>query len=173
MTSPFLQLQDSAEWPIGHNYWKSKSILTSNVIIPNFWKLGRYSPMCEFCLQWMIYKLRWFNISTISVHWNQVMAIVTMTSRPEWEWPQNNARYGTDLERPWNKQRAEMELYYRTSALVCEDGSHLDPLQRRRMDSDESWREKDRTSRIVDYESVGLRAPYRPKYFDSWIPPDR
>ena len=37
------------------------------------------------------------------------------------------------------------------------------------MGSDEGWRVKDRISRIVDYASVGLRAPYRPKYFDRAI----
>ena len=63
----------------------------------NLWKLGRCSPMQE--LQWMMNTLRWLNISNISAHWNQLMAIVANTPYPEMEWPRKE----------WNKQRAENE----------------------------------------------------------------
>ena len=43
--------------------------------------------MQEVGLQWMMYTLRWVNISNISANLNQLMSIATMTSNPELEWP--------------------------------------------------------------------------------------
>ena len=60
-----------------------------------------------------------------------------------------------------NKQRAENgTIIY--SGLVGEDGSHLDPLPRRRTPpkADEKGIE---SAELWIYESVGMRAPHRPK----------
>ena len=86
-----------------------------------------------------------------------------------WKGQEKNAGYGTDLERQRDKQRAENGTIGPTiSALIGAWGRFSSwpyPLRRRRVDS---WRNLMRisNSRIVDYETVGLSAPYRPKYFD-------
>ena len=67
-------------------------------------------------------KLRWLNISNISAHCNQLMAIVAKTPDPELEWPRKECsilyRSGKTAR---NKQRSENE----TSTLAGMDRSHL------------------------------------------------
>ena len=50
---------------------------------------------------------------------------------PNWNGKDKNARYGIDMERQAKQRPENIELLY--SALVGEDGSHLDPLRRRRV----------------------------------------
>ena len=72
---------EKAEWLIGkvNNLGKAR-LLKPNVKKAKFQKVWRYSPMQE--LQWMVnqFRSKWRNFSSISVHWNQLTAIVTMTS---------------------------------------------------------------------------------------------
>ena len=59
----------------------------------------------------MVNKLKWLTFASISVHRNQVTAImfVTMSSDPELELPNKECSIPyTDLERPRNKRRAEI-----------------------------------------------------------------
>ena len=74
---------DEAERLIGkvNNIGKAR-LLKLNVKQTKLLKIGKMQE-----LQWTMNKLRWSNISNISAHWNQVMAIVAKTPDPELEWP--------------------------------------------------------------------------------------